>query len=497
MESKTRKEQIIEALKSHGPILERRNLIKIINIIPNNFHREITPLIKSGQVKAEKQGQAIYYELVKSVTPIKSFTKAENVIHTPESIQRMKRDIILDWLKDGDLSRQEIQHRLSNSTGKKYPVSNLKRNLYPYLSVGLIRSYKRGREAIYTLGINPITPNQRLPNETDLIIQRTPSLQAFLDMRKTELRKSPKSTRMYAYKIANLYKFLGLGSHEIRPLETIKESDIRDYIRHLVTDPKRRVSDNTQTNILAMLDTYFCFCIEQINPSTLRPYIQINPMDRIKRPSIKQKDQTDLEPEYYQKMLRIVKKEKDLLWETVLQYMLFTGSRVSEIGNLLLERPIDESMRDREKDEFSYPLWETEQIHYFGKGKKLRTNKIDGSIFVSLKRYIREARKPMDPNCKNLFMNKVGQALTEQTIKLKIHTLRQKAGINERITAHSFRRTCARWLNENGMPVESIQIFLGHERIETTMRYLKIKEARKDLEYNKAIGGFKEYIKVD
>ena len=489
MENKTRKEQIIEALKSHGPILERKNLIKIINIIPNNLHREIVPLIKSGQVKVDKQGQAIYYELVETAVTTKTLGKAENTRYTPESTQRMKRDIILDWLKEGDLSRQEIQHRLSNSTGKKYSVSNLKRNLYLYLNKGIIRMYKRGREVIYTLGSTPITENQRLPNETDLIIQRTPSLKAFLDQRKNEQRKSDKSTRMYAYKIANLFKFLGLGSHEIRPVESIKESDIRNYIRHLTTDPKRRVSDNTQANILAMLDTYFHYCIEQ-------DIIKINPMDRIKRPSVKKKDQTDLEPEYYQKLLRIVKKEKDVLWETVLNYMLFTGSRVSEVGNLLLERPVDEGMRDREKDEFSYPIWDTEQIHYFGKGKKLRTNKIDGSIFVSLKRYIREARKPMDPNCKILFLNKVGQALTEQTIKLKIRMLRQKAGINERITAHSFRRTCARWLNENGMPVESIQIFLGHERIETTMRYLKIKEARKDLEYNKAIGGFKEYIKV-
>jgi len=486
----TNEKRILEILKEKDNEISRPDLIELTGISSKNFTREIQKLTDDKTVISHKEGQIVFYRFNKIVPATALSPSNENAHYTPESTQRMKRDIILDWLKEGDLSRQEIQHRLSNSTGKKYSVSNLKRNLYLYLNKGIIRMYKRGREVIYTLGSTPITENKKIWNETDLIIQRTSSLKTFLDQRENEQRKSYKSTRMYAYKIANLFKFLGLGSHEIRPVESIKESDIRNYIRHLTTDPKRRVSDNTQANILAMLDTYFRYCIEQ-------NIIKINPMERIKRPSVKRTDQTDLEPEYYQKLLRIVKKEKDVLWETVLNYMLFTGSRVSEVGNLLLERPVDEGMRDREKDEFSYPIWDTEQIHYFGKGKKLRTNKIDGSIFVSLKRYIREARKPMDPNCKILFLNKVGQALTEQTIKLKIRTLRQKAGINERITAHSFRRTCARWLNENGMPVESIQIFLGHERIETTMRYLRIREARKDQEYQKAIGGFKEYIKVD
>lgn len=59
----------------------------------------------------------------------------------------------------------------------------------------------------------------------------------------------------------------------------------------------------------------------------------------------------------------------------------------------------------------------------------------------------------------------------------------------EHITLHRFRKTCAtRWM-ENGIPIRTIQAWLGHKELETTMRYLGVADIGKFRDrINKAFG---------
>jgi len=52
---------------------------------------------------------------------------------------------------------------------------------------------------------------------------------------------------------------------------------------------------------------------------------------------------------------------------------------------------------------------------------------------------------------------------------------KKKAGITKRgISIHSLRHTYATHLLESGVNIRAIQRFMGHEKLETTMRYLHL-----------------------
>lgn len=48
------------------------------------------------------------------------------------------------------------------------------------------------------------------------------------------------------------------------------------------------------------------------------------------------------------------------------------------------------------------------------------------------------------------------------------------AGIEKKITTHSFRRSRATHLLENGMDLAIVSRFLRHKKLDTTIKYLKI-----------------------
>ena len=46
----------------------------------------------------------------------------------------------------------------------------------------------------------------------------------------------------------------------------------------------------------------------------------------------------------------------------------------------------------------------------------------------------------------------------------------------EKVHPHRYRRTFASDLIKKGMPVQEVQLLLGHEKIETTMTYVTVDE---------------------
>lgn len=81
-----------------------------------------------------------------------------------------------------------------------------------------------------------------------------------------------------------------------------------------------------------------------------------------------------------------------------------------------------------------------------------------------------------------LFESRLNSKYSTRRIQQIVKSLAKKAGIINEVHPHLLRYTIATYLLENGMPLEQIQIFLGHERIENTRIYAKnsIEQIRKE-----------------
>jgi integrase/recombinase XerD len=70
-----------------------------------------------------------------------------------------------------------------------------------------------------------------------------------------------------------------------------------------------------------------------------------------------------------------------------------------------------------------------------------------------------------------LFLNKHGNPLSRIMVFYIIKDAAQKAGINKKISPHTFRHSFATHLVEGGADLRAVQQMLGHESITTTEIY--------------------------
>jgi len=142
----------------------------------------------------------------------------------------------------------------------------------------------------------------------------------------------------------------------------------------------------------------------------------------------------------------------------VIELLFATGIRVSELCNL----------SDNDIDC-------TEGIlRIYGKGKKERIMYIENDdILKVLKEYHNYYRKQIN-HCGYFFINRNGNRLSEQSVRLMINKYSRLAGIENHITPHMFRHSFATLLLEEDVDIRYIQSFLGHSSIKTTEIYTKV-----------------------
>ena len=76
--------------------------------------------------------------------------------------------------------------------------------------------------------------------------------------------------------------------------------------------------------------------------------------------------------------------------------------------------------------------------------------------------------------------------LTESGVELRLREMGKKLGV-EKVHPHKFRRTMATRAIEKGMPIEQVQKILGHEQIDTTLRYAMVNQNNVKLSHRKFI----------
>lgn len=148
---------------------------------------------------------------------------------------------------------------------------------------------------------------------------------------------------------------------------------------------------------------------------------------------------------------------------TILHLLFDSGARASEIASLNL----DSFDGDRSA------------LAILGKGNRYRLIELWPKTAQLLGRYIAHCRlKPRPAYSCRLFINQRGMALTRHGIyrlgqKYLSRALPPQRTVNLQ-PAHCFRHSCAMHLLASGESITDIKNRLGHENIQSTMRYLQL-----------------------
>lgn len=113
-----------------------------------------------------------------------------------------------------------------------------------------------------------------------------------------------------------------------------------------------------------------------------------------------------------------------------------------------------------------------------GKGDKTRFVPLAEYTAKLIKEYIRDVRSQYKITKRAediLFLNSRGSAMSRVIVFIIIKELTDKAGINKKISPHTFRHSFATHLLQNGADLRYIQEMLGHSSITTTEIYTHLK----------------------
>ncbi len=153
------------------------------------------------------------------------------------------------------------------------------------------------------------------------------------------------------------------------------------------------------------------------------------------------------------------------------QLMLDCGLRVGEVQSL--------SMNDLHLEPSAAAL---PRLYVHGKGSYERVVYITGHALVAVHRWLHaRPRTPSDA----VFLNRFGGRFTVTGIQLCLGAYCHRAGLW--ITCHQLRHTYVRHMNEAGLPLTTLQLLLGHERLRSTQIYLHVTNEKVQHDYDKAI----------
>jgi site-specific recombinase XerD len=146
----------------------------------------------------------------------------------------------------------------------------------------------------------------------------------------------------------------------------------------------------------------------------------------------------------------------------VIELLFATGIRVSELCSLTKE---DVNITDA-------------VIRIYGKGSKERLVQIgNNEVLICLTNYKNAFKIDMQTEG-HFFLNRLGNRLSEQSVRFMINRYAELSNINMHITPHMFRHSFATLLLEEDVDIRYIQQLLGHSSIVTTQIYTHVTSSK-------------------
>lgn len=229
-----------------------------------------------------------------------------------------------------------------------------------------------------------------------------------------------------------------------KPIDQITANDVRVYLYQY--KQTHNIKDSTLEGIRLCLNSYFEWCAQEDlirkNPVRRIPAIRVDSPERL--------PMTALELETVRGACKTLR-EKALV-----DFLYSSACRVSEFCALNL----------------TDINWNDHTIHIErGKGGKGRTTYLNPEAEISLRAYL-SSRSDLNPA---LFVGcrAPHDRLAVKAVQNEISKILSRCSIACHVTPHIFRHTAASLALQRGMPLEQVQRFLGHSRIQTTLRYAK------------------------
>ena len=179
------------------------------------------------------------------------------------------------------------------------------------------------------------------------------------------------------------------------------------------------------------------------------------------------KEQRDTTPRWLTRqeqlaLMRVVRSGESLRDLAIIQTLLGTGLRISELAALKVS---DLDISDRKG-------W----IHVReGEGNKARDIPLDHKTRQALSTYLEE--RPEDES-ETLFLGQRG-ALSEPGINYLVTKYAYQAKLED-CTSHTLRHTFGKNLVDAGVPLDQVATLMGHESLDTTKVYAR--PSKRDLE---------------
>lgn len=251
--------------------------------------------------------------------------------------------------------------------------------------------------------------------------------------------------------------------------KTVTVSQIRQYFSSLEVKEYNgkiiRMGDDIKGARWSGINTFFSFLMQE-------DYIDENPMVKTKRPKVKTKHEVVyLTPEEIQSVLDSVEKNARPMLKNrdlcIISLGLSTGLRVSAITQINIE-DID---------------FTTNKIKVIEKGNVTKEVGFGNKMRAILLNWMKDREVYFDASDMDaLFISQQGKRMCTDAIRDLL--TKYTSHLNKRIVPHKLRSTAAMSLVQAGADVLTIQAILGHENINTTMRYVKAVEQEKEKAVN-------------
>ena len=230
-----------------------------------------------------------------------------------------------------------------------------------------------------------------------------------------------------------------------KKVNSIETEDLRNYLSEY--QAKNNCSKVTIDNVRRILSSFFAWLEDE-------DYIMKSPVRRIHKVKATQTVKETYTDEELEEMRDACVEIRDL---AMVDFLASTGVRVGELVNL--DR-VDIDMQER-------------SCVVLGKGGKEREVYFDARTKIHLQNYL-NSRIDNNPA---LFVSLLRpyDRLKISGIEIRLRELGKRINI-KKIHPHKFRRTMATKAIDKGMPIEQVQVLLGHRKIDTTLQYAMVNQ---------------------